>query len=319
MKKHYRVLGVVLCLLLFTVFALGSGSSSDSNKVDKEITSVGDGSDNNDSTSKSTDKTSTNTGKSDTSSNTKDEMTVAEQVVLDAKDVKITVKGLESSLFGPKLKVLIENNTEKGLTFQIRNASVNGYMADTMMSEDVAAGKKVNSGITFTTSNLEACGITTFTDMEFSFHIFYSDNWDTFLDSESIIVETSAKGSHVQTIDDSGTVFYNQNGIKIIGKGLSSNESIFGPGLILYIENNSDKDITVQARDTSVNGFMIDSTMSEDVVKGKKAVTALTFFSSSLEENEITEIESIETSFHVFDEKTWDDIVTTEPIKINFK
>ena len=64
---------------------------------------------------------------------------------------------------------------------------------------------------------------------------------------------------------------------------------------------------------------MIDSTMSEDVAIGKKAVTALTFFNSSLEENEVTEIESIEASFHVFDADTWDDIVNTEPIKINFK
>ena len=70
---------------------------------------------------------------------------------------------------------------------------------------------------------------------------------------------------------------------------------------------------------TSVNGFMIDTSLSEDVAIGKKVITALTFFSPSLEENEIKEIETIETSFHVFDEKTWDDIVTMDPIKVNFK
>ena len=63
---------------------------------------------------------------------------------------------------------------------------------------------------------------------------------------------------------------------------------------------------------------MIDTSMSEDVIVGKKAITAVTFFSSSLEENGITDITSIETSFHVFDMESWDTIVDTDPITINF-
>ena len=37
---------------------------------------------------------------------------------------------------------------------------------------------------------------------------------------------------------------------------MDSNISIMGPSLIVYIENNTDKNITVQSQDVSVNGFM---------------------------------------------------------------
>ena len=155
--------------------------------------------------------------------------------------------------------------------------------------------------------------------MEFSFHIFDTDSWEDYLDSETIVVKTSAAGGYVQTFDDSGTVFYDANGIRIIGKGLSTEDSFFGPGLIVYIENNNEKNITVQVRDTSVNGFMVDTSMSQDVISGKKALTAVTFFDFSLEENGIEEIGQIETSFHIFDMDEWNVIADTDPIVIEFE
>lgn len=318
MKKIKNAVGLIICVTMFSVFALGSGSSDTGSGVDKEISSVETTNSNGSETDKQeADDTSAGDDKSDDKTSS-DAVTVEEQVVLDQNDVKVTVTGMDSGLFGPELKLLIENNSSQALTFQVRDASVNGYMADTMISEDVAAGKKSNTDIKFSASGLAQCGITTFTDMEFKFHIFDSGSWDTYLDSDVITVKTSADGSHIQEIDDSGEVFYDADGIKIIGKGLSAKDSVFGPGLIVYIENNTNKGFTVQVRDTSVNGFMIDTSMSQDVVAGKRAITAVTFFSSSLEENGITDIESIETSFHVFEMEGWDTIVDTDPITINF-
>ena len=310
--KKFKVLALCLVMSLFAMMALGSGSSSSG--ADKEISSVGS----TDSSNSNTADTEATVEVEDTTQATQAGVTVEETVLLEQDGIKITATGMDDGLFGTELKLLIENDSSTNLTFQARNASVNDYMVDTMMSEDVAAGKKSNTSLTFSTSGLKDCGIDTIANMEFSFHIFTTDGWDDFLDSDIISLDTSAAGSYTQNYDDSGEVFYDKDGIKIIGKGLSSNDSFFGPGLIVYIENNSSKNFTVQVRDTSVNGFMIDTSMSEDVIVGKKAITAVTFFSSSLEENGITDITSIETSFHVFDMESWDTIVDTDPITINF-
>ena len=310
--KKFKVLALCLVMSLFAMMALGSGSSSSG--ADKEISSVGS----TDSSNSNTADTEATVEVENTTQSTEAGVTVDETVLLEQDGIKITATGMDDGLFGTELKLLIENDSSTNLTFQARNASVNDYMVDTMMSEDVAAGKKSNTSLTFSTSGLKDCGIDTIANMEFSFHIFTTDGWDDFLDSDIISLDTSAAGSYTQNYDDSGEVFYDKDGIKIIGKGLSSNDSFFGPGLIVYIENNSSKNFTVQVRDTSVNGFMIDTSMSEDVIVGKKAITAVTFFSSSLEENGINDITSIETSFHVFDMESWDTIVDTDPITINF-
>ena len=124
--------------------------------------------------------------------------------------------------------------------------------------------------------------------------------------------------SFSQTYDDSGEVIYDENGIKIVYQGVNSDDSIFGPEAVLYIENNTEQTITVQSRDTSVNGFMMDPAFSPEITPGNKIVSGMTFMSSDLEANNVTDFETIETSFHIFNEN-YDSVVDTEPITITVK
>ncbi len=324
MRKS-KALALAICFSMFACMALGSGSSDSGTTIDKEISEadsvdkvsvdLGDG------TSDST-KSETSTGEGTSSESgavgVSEAVTVEEQVLYDEKNIKITATGLEDGWFGTNLKLLIENNSDQSITVQARNANVNGFMVDTMMSADVAAGKKANDELTFETTGLKDSGIDSIAVMEFYFHIFDADTWDEITDSEVITVKTSIADSYVQKVDDSGTVLVDYNGVRIIGKGLSENDSFWGPGVILYIENNSDKTVEIQVRDVSVNGFMVESMMSETVVSGKKAMSAVQFFSSDLEENSITEINDVELYFHIFDEKTWDTIFDSDVISIKF-
>ena len=258
-------------------------------------------------------------GESKQSEPTKEEKaTISETVLVDEAGVKITAKSLDDSFLGSAVKLLIENDSGKDLTFQCRNASVNGYMIETMMSVDVVNGKKANDEITFMSSDLKMCNISAIADMEFSFHIFTTEGWETFLDTPQIQLRTSISDDYEYSFDDSGNLVYDGNNIKVVVKGLAEGSSIFGPSIIVYIENSSDKNITVQARDVSINGFMVDAIFSADAAIGKRAVDDITFMSSELEENEIISIENVELSFHIFDTDSWDTIVDTDVITITF-
>ncbi len=247
------------------------------------------------------------------------EVAIEQTVLLNEAGVKITAKSLSmDEILGPEIKLLIENNSGKDLTVQCRNASVNGYMVDTLMSVDVANGKKANDSITFMSADLEACGITDIADMEFSFHIYTSADWETYLDTDRIRLKTSISDTYTYTYDDRGKVAYNADGIKVIIKGLAEDSSILGPSIVVYIENNTSGAFTVQTRDVSVNGFMIDGIFSCDVMPGKKAVDSITFMDFDIEENGITNIENVELSFHVFHTETWNSIVDTNVVKITF-
>lgn len=299
--KGKKIFGLMLCLSVYAMMAVGSGSSSGE---DKEISGVTTPASEESAVEQSTEDTST--------------VTIEEQVLYDENDIKITATGMDDGLFGTELTLLIENNSSTGITVQARDSNVNGFMVDTMMSADVAAGKKANDSLTFETSGLKDCGIEQIATMEFSFHIFNTETWDTIVDTDLITVDTSIADTYVQEVDDSGEVLVDSNGVKIVGKGLSADDSFWGPGVILYIENNSDQNVTVQVRDVSINGFMVSSSMSEDVIIGKKAMSAVQFFSSDLEDNAITYITDVELYFHIFESDSFDTIFDSDVISISF-
>lgn len=249
-----------------------------------------------------------------------EDASIEETLLVDEKDIRITVTGLEyDGWMGPAVKVLIENGSDKDLTVQTRASSVNGYMMESMISADVAAGKKANDEISFMSSDLEAAGISGIADIELSFHVFTTDGWDEYLDTEPVIIKTSLADDYEYTFDDAGEVLYDKKDIRIIAKGISNDDSLFGPGLILFIENLGKKSITVQARDVSVNGFMIDHSLSSEVSPQKRSIDAMTFFQSDLEENSIEKITDVELAFHIFETSDWDTIDDTKKYVLEFE
>lgn len=242
-----------------------------------------------------------------------------ELLVVDESGVKITAKGLkEGGIFGPELKLLIENNTGENITVQARNVSVNGFMTEVMLSAEVANGKKEIDGMAFSTSDLAACGSEVIADMEFSFHIFTSEDWETYLDTAPIQLTTGAAQDYVYKTDMPGQELYASDNFRAVLTGFSQDGSLFGPSINLYLENNSDHPITVQTRDVSVNGFMTQVIFSSEIMPGKRAMDQITFMESSLEENGITVLEETEFSFHIFDPDSRDTVIDTEPIRIDF-
>lgn len=242
--------------------------------------------------------------------------TIEEMVLVDQDGIKITALSLDlDNTFGPELKVLVENNTDKAITVQVRDVSINGMMVDSIFSCDVEPGKKSNSAITFMGSSLEKNGIVDIGTIELKFHAFNSDSHDLVFDTEDIVIETSLAGAVGQSTPESATVIYDQDGIKISFVAFDP-EAFMGLEVKFIIENNTDTAITVQARDTSINGFMVDGIMSSEVMPGKTANDELTFLSSSLEDNNIDEIESVELKFHIFESDTHASIADTDIITL---
>lgn len=319
-----RILSILIAtMLVMSLVACGSSSGGDVKKPSNVSTNNTSSEENQQSEQSEKQEVSTNNISSEENQQSeqseKQEVTISEAVLVDEAGIKITAKSLSTDeIFGPEIKLLIENNSGKDLTFQCRNASVNGYMVETMMSADVVNGKKANDSLTFMESDFETCGIDTISDVEFSFHVFDMSDWETYLDTALVQIKTSAADTYEYKFDDSGDVAYEGNGLKVVIKGLAEDSSIFGPSIVVYIENNSDKNVTVQTRDVSINGFMVDAMFSCDVVAGKHAVDTITFMDTDLEENEITAIEDVELSFHVFEADGWDTIVDTDVVTITF-
>lgn len=248
-----------------------------------------------------------------------DDITVEQQVLFDQNGIVVTLKSLDvDNIWGPSLLVLVENNGTQNATVQVKSAAINGVMMDTMFSSDVTPGKKSNEEITIT-SDFEVAGISIIKDIELSFHVFNTDNWETLFDTELLHVTTSADDSYQQVYDDSGFLALDQSGVKIVVKRVDSKDSFWGADVYVYLENNTNHNLTVQARDVSINGFMVDPAFSSDVLAGKKAYDSLTFFESDLIDNGIDSVDELELSFHVFYADSWETMFDSAPVLVKFE
>ena len=233
------------------------------------------------------------------------------QVLLDKRGLVITATGFEENgAQGPTLNVSIENRSETDVTIQTRDVSVNGWMMDTSFSVTVPAGQKARESILFLASRMKSSGIETVADMELSFHIL-DQNQVAFLDSDAVTVRTPAADTYQYRFDDSGEELYSENGVRIISRGFSGQDSAFGPELALFIENATDQAITVQARDVLINGSAADAIFSEDVLAGKRSAAAITLLGVSLEE-----IGEMRFSLHVVDRDQRTPLFDTESFTV---
>ena len=295
-----KIISLLLCLLIFVAC---SSSKEDSNKEEK--------------TSEVENKVEKKESENSTENKVEQEVSVEETLLLDEQGIKITLNSIEKSLFGVDLKVSIENNSDKNVTIQTRNESVNGYMITTMFSCDVAPGKKANDEITLLRSDLQRMGIVDSADVEFYFHVYDSDEWKEIFDSDTIVVKTNIADTYEYVYDTSGLELYNADGILVVYKGLDN--GLLGPCVILYIENMSDKTIVVQTRDESINGYMVDAMFSSTIAPKKRVIDDIDFLKSDLEKSgveKVEDIEEIEISLNIFDDNTWNTIVETAPIII---
>lgn len=247
------------------------------------------------------------------------EITIKEQVLYNKNNVKITAKSIDLDAFaGPSIKVLIENDSDKNITVQISSAAVNDFMISTIFSSDVVAGKKSNDEVTLLSSDLEAAGISTIKDIELIFNIFNTESLDTIDISGITHIQTTADPDYVQPVNDSGFVALDKNNVKVVVKKLDDTTSFWGADLYVYVENNSNKDITIQVRKVSLNGFMMNPLFSCQLLPGKKAISSITFMEDDLKNNDITKFQSLEMSFTVFDTKSLDTIFDSSTVKVAF-
>ena len=259
------------------------------------------------------------TGTNNDSGSTDEEVTIAETVLYEADGIKVTAKSLADGLLGTEVKLLIENDSSKNILITSSSVSANGYMMPTAaLYAEVATGKKANESLTLMSSELDQCGIETLAEMQFYLQIQDPETWETIKTTDLITLATSATG-YTQPVDDSGDVLYNENGYKVVCKGLKQ-DIIWDGTVVFYMENNSSKAVSIYAENVSVNGFMQEVGLWSDLRPSTKMIDGMSMIDlSDMEITNIDEIKTIEFNLRIVDAETWEDIVTTDAMTLNFE
>jgi hypothetical protein len=110
-------------------------------------------------------------------------------------------------------------------------------------------------------------------------------------------------------------ILVDQNGIVITATEYTT-DSVWGDGIKLLIENNSDVNVTVSCKALIVNDYMISDLFVSEVAAGKKANETMYLSNSGLEEAGIDTVGKVEVAFRVYDSATYSDIFATDLITI---
>lgn len=323
-KNKITTLLILAALMTGSLSACGSSDSSSQ----KEITSVNaqeeaaesvtdeSGDESNDTAVSETESESEveSGSEEDTKETEQNSTSIDEQVVFDQNDVVVTVtKYNEDDLFGDSLQVLIENNSDVPVGVTSDALIINDYMISSYLSSEVAAGKKSNETFDLYTTELEAAGIDNVGQIEMKLHLYDPETFENTAEGELVTLKTNHFEEMDTSASDEGKELYNADGVRIVGKYVDE-DSIWGNAIVLFLENNTNQDITVQCDNMSINGFMVYPIFSCTIYSNKKAIDEITILESDLEDNGIESVEEVELVFNILNNDTYETIASSEPI-----
>ena len=245
-----------------------------------------------------------------------DATAVDEVVLLDDALCTVTIKKFEipedNDWYGFTAKVFVENkSSDTNIWAHMENVALNGYVIDPYWGQDVAAGHKSNSEMTFRRSDLEDNGITDISELSFRLEIDDDDTYDDLEMAEFTILPfgTGVPAQPDPVFDDALTLVDNDDFCMLItGEPVWSDYYLSLP---VYIENRTDKNIRFSTYGSSaINGYEISPSMYAVIPAGKRLNTELSWSVDTLEENDIESIEDVELDLTVSDDDDWsaDDI-----------
>lgn len=123
--------------------------------------------------------------------------------------------------------------------------------------------------------------------------------------------EPEQKSGSVQAVTIDEQILLEQNDIKITAVGMEE-DSIWGEGIKLLIENNSDRNIGVGCSALIVNDYMLSDLFFVSVAAGKKANDTMYLSSNQLEAAGISNVGQIEIYFHLYDSDSWETLFDSE-------
>lgn len=137
-------------------------------------------------------------------------------------------------------------------------------------------------------------------------------------DSSSIVDDSGAAADDSETDADIAIdeqVLIDQNNIVITAKEYVS-DNVWGDGVKVLLENNSDNDVTVSCNALIVNDYMITDLFISEIAAGKKANDTIYLSSSELEAAGIDTVGKIEIYFHVYDPSSYETVLDPDCVTI---
>lgn len=238
-----------------------------------------------------------------------------EQVIYEEEGIRITVKGMEeNTMAGTRIRVLVENGTDRNIAFSGDLFVVNGVTMPGYLYTEVAAGMKANDAIELYSDSLAAAGITQIgTVRGYDTRIVDTDSYET-LTRVPVELETAYWPDLKYQPEENGVELFRTEEITVIAQVIS--EEFYGKTARLLVKNDSDEDVIVEAENISVNGYTVDAWLYDVVCADTVRYCQLDLFETGLAENGIEAIETVTFHLNILDAEDYETIARSELLTV---
>lgn len=242
---------------------------------------------------------------------------IQETVVYEDSSFRLTAKEIDYSYSRDiRIKFLAENNSDKTIAFVGNDFTINGITIFCNFYIDIAAGKKANGSLDISLEDLDYVGIEEIATVTAQDVFIYDKDASETITHLTFSLDTSIADSHTQEIDDSGDLLYEQDGIRVVYRGIETNW-MDEPVLSVFVENTSDINCTIHVEDVSVNGFMVYGNMATPAYAGTVSYGDIDFSGNDLEENDIDVIEEVCFKLWAYDGENYNTIWQSEELTVS--
>ena len=224
---------------------------------------------------------------------------IEETLLTEENGVRITATELTYSAYSADLKLTIENNSGKNLSFTSGTLgyscnSINGMMVESgYLNCDVSDGKKSVETVSFDFASLQLYGIREIAELELGICASDEDYNETYFAPARIVTSAGAEGAECryrETITGAAAQntfsyellsfaedqLYEEDGVAVLSQALIRNAD-GEEALMVEVENRAEELRVLSAGDISINGLQVERGIwsSTMVAPGKRAVIGI--------------------------------------------
>lgn len=243
---------------------------------------------------------------------------IMEEVVYNASGIKMTTKGFnKDGIWGPEIKVIVENSTDKNLNIYGNDFVVNGITIEGTAFISVNAGSKAAGSIYLLESELETAGIKNIATIS-TYNLTAYDAGDSLVNYNiQFDIQTSLADTHKQEAPSHKEVIFQQDDIKISPCGTVDGNMC--QSVVFLVTNGYGQDVLLSAKDVSINGFTVPGYTGDYVYKDTSRFWRIDVSDSYLKDCGIDRIEEIKLSINIINLTTDQTIAETGELQIHIQ
>ena len=224
---------------------------------------------------------------------------------------EVNTTGMEITDRGVEIGLKIENLYNRELRVKSRALSVNGYMLpNSGLDAIVSVGETARDVLYLSAADLAKAGIDTVAEISFGLDFYDADMGVILEQSAMMNLHTTAPMDYVQPMYDAGEVILAENDLRVVYKGLRTDE-IWDGELVFHFDNGLHKDVTFYVENIAVNGIAMDKPLHQKLSAFTKCVDGVPL-------EEPGDVEIIEFTLRAVD-NYGKELASTEMITLNVK